>query len=73
MVPKRPDMTSSKGLLKAKLSEKFRRMQRKHRQKALAVSSALYHVISRKADPVAALQLFVKQMNVSPPPGLGPM
>src|ERR1019366_10532541 len=40
-----------KGLLKAKLGEKFRRMQRKHRQKALAVASALYHVISRKRDP----------------------
>ena len=61
-----------RSLLKAKLSEKFRRMQRKHRQKALAVASAMYHVISRKPDPVAALQLFVKQMNVSPPRGSDP-
>ena len=44
-----------KGLLKAKFGEKFRRMQRKHRQKALAVASAMYHVISRKSDSVAAL------------------
>ena len=43
-----------KGLLKAKLGDKFRHMQRKHRQKALAVASALYHVISRKPDPPAA-------------------
>ena len=58
-----------KGLLKANLGEKFRRMQRKHRQKALAVASALYHIISRKSDPAAALQAFVKRMNVSPPRG----
>lgn len=56
-----------KGLLKAKLGEKFRRMQRKHRQKALAVASALYHVISRKPDPAAALHTLVQRMNVSPP------
>ena len=61
-----------KGLLKAKLGEKFRRMQRKHRQKALAVASALYHVISRKPDPPAALDNFVKRMNVSPPRGSDP-
>jgi len=47
-------------------------MQRKHRQKTLALASALYHVISRKRDPVAALQLFVKRMNVSPPRGSDP-
>ena len=69
---KTPGHDIFKGLLKAKLSEKFRRMQRKHRQKALAVASAMYHVISRKPDPAAALQLFVKQMNVSPPRGSDP-
>ena len=69
---KTPGHDIFKGLLKAKLGEKFRRMQRKHRQKALAVASAMYHVISRKPDPVAALQLFVKQMNVSPPRGSDP-
>jgi hypothetical protein len=58
-----------KGLLKAKLGEKFRRMQRKHRQKALAVASAVYHVISRKSDSVAALDTLVQRMNVSPPRG----
>jgi hypothetical protein len=57
------------GLLKAKLGEKFRRMQRKHRQKALAVASAVYHVISRKSDSVAALDTLVQRMNVSPPRG----
>ena len=61
-----------KGLLKANLSEKFRRMQRKHRQKALAVASALYHVISRKPDPVAMLQTLVQRMNVTPPRGSDP-
>ena len=61
-----------KGLLKAKLGEKFRRMQRKHRQKALAVASAVYHVISRKPDPSAALQTLVKKMNVCPPRGSDP-
>ena len=61
-----------KGLLKAKLGDKFRRMQRKHRQKALAVASAVYHVISRKPDPPAALQTLVKKMNVSPPRGSDP-
>ena len=61
-----------KGLLKAKLGEKFRRMQRKHRQKALAVASALYHVISRKPDPPAALDTLVIKMNVSPPRGSDP-
>jgi hypothetical protein len=58
-----------KGLLKAKLSEKFRRMQRKHRHKALAVASALYHIIFRKRDPPAALDTFVQRMKVSPPRG----
>jgi hypothetical protein len=58
-----------KGLLKAKLGDKFRRMQRKHRQKALAVASAVYHVISRKSDSVAALDTLVQRMNVSPPRG----
>jgi len=58
-----------KGLLKAKLGEKFRRMQRKHRHKALAVASALYHVISRKNDPDAALDTLVQRMHVSPPRG----
>ena len=47
-------------------------MQRKHRQKALAVASALYHVISRKPDPAAALDTLVKRMNVSPPRGSDP-
>ena len=61
-----------KGLLKAKLSEKFRRMQRKHRQKALAVASAMYHIISRKPNPPAALHTLVKRMNVSPPRGSDP-
>jgi hypothetical protein len=61
-----------KGLLKAKLSEKFRRMQRKHRQKALAVASAVYHVISRKPDPPAALDTLVQRMHVSPPRGSDP-
>ena len=61
-----------KGLLKAKLGDKFRRMQRKHRQKALAVASAVYHVISRKPDPPAALQTLVKKMNVCPPRGSDP-
>ena len=61
-----------KGLLKAKLSEKFRRMQRKHRQKALAVASAMYHVIFRKPNPPAALHTLVKKMNVSPPRGSDP-
>ena len=58
-----------KSLLKAKLSDKFRRMQRKHRQQAFAVAAALYHVISRKRDPVAALQTLVKRMNGSQPRG----
>ena len=61
-----------KGLLKAKLSEKFRRMQRKHRQRALAVASAMYHIISRKPNPPAALHTLVKRMNVSPPRGSDP-
>ena len=61
-----------KGLLKSKLGDKFRRMQRKHRQKALAVASAVYHVISRKPDPPAALQTLVNKMNVSPPRGSDP-
>ncbi len=61
-----------KGLLRAKLSEKFRRMQRKHRQKALAVASAVYHVIFRKPNPPAALHTLVKKMNVSPPRGSDP-
>ncbi len=61
-----------KGLVKAKLSEKFRRMQRKHRQKALAVASAMYHIISRKPNPPAALHTLVKRMNVSPPRGSDP-
>jgi hypothetical protein len=61
-----------KGLLKAKLSEKFRRMQRKHRQKALAVASAVYHVIFCKPNPPAALHTLVKRMNVSPPRGSDP-
>ena len=47
-------------------------MQRKHRQKALAVASAMYHVISRKPDPAAALHTLVKRMNVSPPRGSDP-
>jgi hypothetical protein len=64
---KTPGYDILKGLLKARLSEKFRRMQRKHRQKALAVASAVYHVIFRKLNPPAALQIFVKRMNVSPP------
>jgi len=50
-----------KGLLKANLSEKFRRMQRKYRQKALAVASAMYHIISRKPNPPAALHTLVKK------------
>jgi len=58
-----------KGLLKAKLGDKFRRMQRKHRQKALAVASAVYHVISRKPNPPAALDTLVQRMHVSPPRG----
>ena len=58
-----------RGLLKTKLGDKFRRMQRKHRQKALAVASALYHVISRKPDLVAAPDTLVNKMNVSPPRG----
>ena len=58
-----------KAMLKAKIGDKFRRTQRKHRQKTLAVASALYHVISRNNDPVAALQILVKKMNVSPPRG----
>jgi hypothetical protein len=58
-----------KSLLKAKLSDKFRRMQRKHRQKALAAAAALCHVLSRKPDPAAALQTFAKKMNVSRPRG----
>ena len=61
-----------KGLLKAKLGDKFRRMQRKHRLKALAVASALYHVISRKPNPAAALQTLVQRMNISPPHGSDP-
>ena len=61
-----------KGLLKSKLGDKFRRMQRKHRQKALAVASALYHIISRKRDPAAALQTLVQRMHVSPPRGSDP-
>ena len=61
-----------KGLLKAKLGDKFRRMQRKHRQNALAVASAMYHVISRKPYPAAALQTLVQRMNVSPPRGSDP-
>ncbi len=60
------------GLLKAKLGDKFRRLQRKHRQKALAVASAVYHIISRKPDPVAALQTLIQRMNVSPPRGSDP-
>jgi hypothetical protein len=44
-------------------------MQRKHRHKALAVASAVYHVISRNPTPPAALQTFVKNMNISPPRG----
>jgi hypothetical protein len=58
-----------KGLLKAKFGEKFRRMQRKHRQKTLAVAAAMYHVISRKPDSAAALDTLVKRMHVSPPRG----
>ena len=61
-----------KGLVKAKLSEKFRRMQRKHRQKALAVASAMYHIISRKPNPPAAMHILVTRMNVSPPRGSDP-
>jgi hypothetical protein len=40
-----------KDVLKARLGDKLRRMQRKHRQKALAVASALYHIIFDKTDP----------------------
>ena len=69
---KTPGHDIFKGLLKAKLSEKLRRMQRKHRQKALAVASALYHVISRKPYPAAALDTLVQRMNVSPPRGSDP-
>ena len=47
-------------------------MQRKHRQKALAVASAVYHVIARKPDPPAALDTLVQRMNVSPPRGSDP-
>ena len=61
-----------KGLLKSKLGDKFRRMQRKHRQKALAVASAVYHIISRKPNPPAALQTLVNKMSVSPPRGSDP-
>jgi hypothetical protein len=61
-----------KGLLKAKLGDKFRRMQRKHRQKALAVAAAMYHVISRKPNPPAALDTLVQRMHVSPPRGSDP-
>ena len=61
-----------RGLLKAKLGDKFRRMQRKHRQKALAIASAVYHVISRKSNSVAALHILVQRMHVSPPRGSDP-
>jgi hypothetical protein len=60
------------GMLNAKLSDKLRRMQRKHRQKALAVASAVYHIICRKNDSVAALHSLVNKMNVSPPRGSDP-
>jgi hypothetical protein len=61
-----------KDVLKAKLGDKLRRMQRKHRQKALAVASALYHIIFDKTDPAAALEKLVKEMNVTPPRGSDP-
>ena len=38
----------------------------------MAVASALYHVISRKPNPAAALQTLVQRMNVSPPRGSDP-
>jgi len=69
---KTPGHDIFKGLLEAKLADRFRRMQRKHRQKTLALASALYHVISRKPDPAAMLDTLVKRMNVIPPRGSDP-
>jgi len=56
-----------KAVLNAKLGDRFRRMQRAHRRKALAAGTALYYIISRKDDPEAALQVLVKRTNVIPP------